>query len=122
MQYTNNRPQPESFIGKTLVKLDEDGFTLNTGEKFIFHHFQDCCERVGHYETEGDYNSVLNSPITEFTDRGEEHPNHSGKYYESHTWTTYTIIAENGGCVKIYFLGESNGYYGESMCIISERS
>lgn len=107
---------PQSLVGKTLTHLTEDGFSTSDGKNYSFHHDQDCCEIVEHFDTIGNYTDVLNKPIIEFTDKGETHPDHGGHYMDdSHTWTTYTIIVEGGACVKIYFLGESNGYYGETM-------
>jgi len=109
---------PIEFIGKTLTAISEDSFSFTDGTRYAFHHFQDCCENV-RLECSNGTGDMLASPIKEFSDSSEEPITHANyNYYESHTWTTYTIICENGAWRKYYFLGESNGYYGETMNII----
>lgn len=112
-----NIVNPIEFIGKTLTAISEDGFSFTDETRYAFHHFQNCCENVRFECSEGT-GDMLVSPIKEFSDSSEEPKDKDYKYNESHTWTTYTIICENGAWRKYYFLGESNGYYGETMDII----
>lgn len=115
--YTNIA-NPIEFIGKTLSSISEDSFSFTDGTKYSFHHFQECCESVRLEYSDGTGDMTV-SPIKEFSDSSEEPITHAKyEYYESYTWTTYTIICENGAWRKYYFLGESNGYYGETMYII----
>lgn len=112
-----NIVDPIEFIGKTLTTISEDGFSFTDRTRYAFRHFQSCCEHVRFECSEG-AGDMLASPIKEFSDSYEEPKDKNYKYYASHTWTTYTIICENAAWRKYYFLGESNGYYGETMDII----
>lgn len=108
------------FVGDILTSLSETGFTIANGRKFVFAHHQACCEDVRHIGTVGAYDQVLGSPIKEFSTSNEELPGYDKEYYSSYTWTSFHIITEAGNCVVLYFLGESNGYYGEDVGIYNE--
>ena len=109
----------EGRIIASVEGLDEGSyevlFRFIDGGTSRFYHSQDCCENVdladydapdpedleGHYiisaeETEGD---------------GERPEN-----AESYTWTFYNIHT-SGGSIWMRWLGESNGYYSESVDI-----
>lgn len=121
------------FVGKTLTKvenLDNERliFTFDDGTEYQAYHMQDCCESVYIYDVVGDVDilggvvGILNSPIL----LAEEEvlnkyppdvptPKYSeGCYTESYTWTIYHIRTEKG-YVAFRWLGESNGYYSESV-------
>jgi hypothetical protein len=110
------------LLGKTLVSIvgaekDSDiiQFLTKEGESFAMYHNQDCCESVAVEDIEGDIQDLLNSPITQ----AEESTNDKdtfGKieYSESFTWTFYKL-ATIKGYVTIRWLGQSNGYYSESV-------
>lgn len=106
------------LMGKTLTTIvnenDELIFTTNEGEIFKAYHDQDCCESVRIEDIEGDLNDLIGTPILqaeEVTNSDEPKPN---EYAESFTWTFYKLATING-YVTIRWLGESNGYYSESV-------
>lgn len=106
------------LMGKTLTTIvnenDELIFTTNDGEIFKAYHDQDCCESVRIEDIEGDLNDLIGTPILqaeEVTNSDEPKPN---EYAESFTWTFYKLATING-YVTIRWLGESNGYYSESV-------
>ena len=107
------------LLGKTLTSIENEDdvliFTTNEGERFKSYHSQECCEGVGIEDIEGDLNDLIGTPIlkageiTNYTDR-------FGKDIRSNsfTWTFYKL-ATIKGYVTIRWLGESNGYYSESV-------
>lgn len=104
--------------GKTLTKievLDDERivFTTDDGKAFASYHMQDCCESVGIHETRGNIDDVLGSPILEANEACDSEANKPGEYAESWTWTTQRLRTEKGELVFVW-LGESNGYYGET--------
>ena len=107
------------LMGKTLTTIvnkdDELIFTTNEGEVFKAFHDQDCCESVTIEDIEGDLNDLIGTPILQ----AEEATNTEdtfGKieFPDSFTWTFYKL-ATIKGYVTIRWLGESNGYYSESV-------
>jgi hypothetical protein len=110
--------QFKDLLGKTLTDIkktdDELYFTTSDGEQFKAYHSQDCCENVWIEDIEGDLDDLLNTPIL----LAEEVTNSDDKFgkdiYESFTWTFYKL-ATIKGFVTIRWLGNSNGYYSESV-------
>lgn len=123
--YKKDKPMDDSTIellmGKTLTKIiqssDEVYFHCKDGDVFRAYHMQDCCESVSVYDVVGDLYSLIGSPIKvakedsiEPVDIPSDH-----KYSDySHTWTIHTLETETSKVV-IRWLGESNGYYSESV-------
>ena len=110
------------LLGKTLVDIrgykDQIEFITTTGDKYLMHHEQDCCEWVYIEDICGDLNDLLNSEILEAEDISDtmEIPCSEEEYnsYESVTWTFYKIGTRKGS-VTIRWCGTSNGYYSESV-------
>lgn len=109
----------EDLFGKTLVSVkgcvgdDEIVFTTEKGEEFKMYHAQDCCEDVRVEDICGDLEDLVGVPIL----CAYEESNYEGpvpEYAESYTWTFYVLATEKGR-VTIRRLGESNGYYSESV-------
>jgi hypothetical protein len=107
------------LLGKTLktitgIEQSDVIFKTTDGETYRMYHDQDCCEGVGIEDIEGDINDLIGSPLLQ----AEEDTNYDGgkpsEYSESYTWTFYKF-ATIKGYVTIRWLGESNGYYGESV-------
>lgn len=114
-----------ALVGQTIKQIDkmddEILFILEDGRRAKMYHDQDCCETVIIDDIVGDLNDLIDSPII----RAEERVSCS---YESEwptgepmrgvddswTWTFYEI-STNKGSVTIKWLGESNGYYSESV-------
>ena len=109
--------------GQTIISLSQDLDRIET-DKGIYsvNHHQDCCESVCHIKTIGDYKSLIGKQITlAEDDRFEDDPDwykEDKSYRDSYTWSKYVLEAEDGNekvRVEFYYLGESNGYYGETM-------
>lgn len=111
------------LVGKTFVAVknhdgDEILFAQDNGDRFVQRHDQDCCERVEVAEIVGDLADLVGSPILQAeaaehwneTPEGVSPPEHP----DSYTWTFYRLATIKGS-VTIRWLGESNGYYSESV-------
>jgi hypothetical protein len=124
-QYWNDavdmREGLKSMVGRTFVRVEgsvgdqEMLFVADNGEKFLFTHFQDCCENVDINDIVGDLQDLVGEPllIAEQVD-GEIPADWEDQYYESYTFTFYKF-ATRKGYVDVRWLGESNGYYGEGV-------
>jgi hypothetical protein len=81
------------------------------GSTFHLYHSQDCCEYVQVEDVTGDPADLGGAYVTvaeESYNKGEE------SWCESSTWTFYKIQTPKGD-LTIRWLGESNGYYSESV-------
>lgn len=117
----------KELIGKTFASVEPrnaDRLVMVTddGKFYVFHHSQDCCESVTIDDIAGDLSDLVGTPIleaeevsggTELTPDGYRHE------YEpdSLTWTFYKFATIRGR-VTVRWLGESNGYYSESVDLI----
>jgi hypothetical protein len=109
----------ELMKGKTFVQVTgsvgsgEMLFVTAEGERFLFSHYQDCCESVDINDIVGDLEDLVGEPlliaeeVSGATEPDEEH-------YESYSYTFYKF-ATRKGYVDVRWLGESNGYYSESV-------
>lgn len=125
-------PTFEGLKGCVLSKVeaakgdDDATFTLADGRVGRLYHSQDCCEHVSIEDVIGDIADLVGTPILDAREEtnAEDPPGHvRPEYDESHTWTFYRLTTIRG-TVVIRFLGESNGYYSESVdwsCSESER-
>lgn len=111
------------LLGKALIAIeggvgdDVVRFVCADGSAYRQYHSQDCCENVEVNEIYGDFSDLLGSPILlaeEVTYGDEPAPNDGATGSESYTWTFYKLRTLNGD-VTIRWLGESNGYYSESV-------
>lgn len=115
-------PKFEDLLGKTLVKVEQDGnetLTLHTADAaYRMSHSQDCCESVQIEEIVGDLDDLIGTPILlaeEVTNQNETPEGVTPpEYPDSYTWTFYKL-ATHKGHVTIRWLGESNGYYSEGV-------
>ena len=112
------------LIGKTLSSVeighyrDVILFTTTDGERFRMYHPQACCESVRVEDICGDLQDLVGNPILMAEEvsnvnsmpEGVNAPTPS----DSYTWTFYKL-ATIKGYVTIRWLGESNGYYSESV-------
>lgn len=109
-----------SLIGITLsaVIVDDDKilFETSNGKKYKLLHYQDCCESVTIESIVGDLADLIGEPLLIAEESTGETPNdvHFEHTPESYTWTFYKF-ATRKGYVDIRWLGQSNGYYSESV-------
>ena len=103
----------EQMVGKIFTKADGERFVCAEGE-FTFYHDQDCCECVRIYDIVGDIDDLIGSPMLVAEEVSGESPSGWEGSDESYTWTFYKF-ATIKGYVDIRWLGESNGYYSESV-------
>ena len=105
------------MLGKTFTSVTNDNddddrviFTEENGDQYIFYHIQNCCENVRVRDIVGDLSDLVGSPLLE----AEERSNSGHTTYGSETWTFYKFGTIKGH-VNISWIGESNGYYSESV-------
>lgn len=107
------------MLGKIFTKVtveDEAVRFENDEEVYTFNHEQDCCESVFVKDIVGDIEDLVNTPIlaaAEATSAGITEG-------DSYTWTFY-IFRTILGTVNISWLGESNGYYSESVLLVYDK-
>lgn len=109
----------EALVGKVIKDIEgvEKGslevvITTECGNIYRFYHDQDCCEDVSleDFIFDCDYTgaTILTAEESTSDASGEEN------VYESGTWTFYRIDT-TVGLIWLRWLGESNGYYSESV-------
>ena len=129
MDYTNmvdTQRGMAQMLGKTFVQVTGDvggyemTFETANGERFMFAHSQDCCESVDINDIVGDLQDLCGSPLLLAEEvQGETPVDFEEEYHESVTWTFYKF-ATRKGYVDVRWLGESNGYYSESVDLFVE--
>jgi len=116
----------EELKGKILSKIENKDnaeliFTLDNGEEYILYHSQDCCESVYIEDIEGDLQNLVGTPILQADESTNSEDKLDREIYDSFTWTFYKL-ATIKGYVTIRWLGESNGYYSESVTFCKRGS
>lgn len=106
------------LLGRTITKIEgaaeeseEILFIMENGDVFRMYHEQDCCEQVLVEDVGGNIEDLIGAPILkaeEVTNEGEF------DWDNTCTWTWYQF-ATIKGYVTIRWVGESNGYYSESV-------
>lgn len=129
MTYYSRWDHPEvkfsELVGKTLTEIrgeaggDRLEFICNDGSMYALWHSQNCCESVTIESIVGDPADLIGSPILKAEEASNENEDPQGyksedRYRDSFTWTFYKL-ATIKGYVDIRWLGESNGYYSESV-------
>ena len=109
------------MLGQTFVEVSgsvgsgEMTFVTASGQEFMFAHMQDCCESVRINDITGDLQDLVGSPLLMAEKVSGETPvDFNEMDHESVTWTFYKF-ATRKGYVDVRWLGESNGYYSESV-------
>jgi hypothetical protein len=119
MYYQSN--QISLLVGKTIESIADDDhrilFVCTDGSAFEMYHMQDCCESVSVYDIKGDLQSIVGGTVIAADESASgdwpaDVP--TPKWLESFTWTTYVIQTDRSISV-IRWLGQSNGYYSESV-------
>lgn len=110
----------KDLLGKTMTSVESDGdqlvFKTTDGRTFKLFHCQNCCESVGIESIVGDLSDLVGEPLLLAEGiSGDTPADYKFEYEpESYTWTFYKF-ATRKGYVDVRWLGESNGYYSESV-------
>lgn len=110
------------LAGETLVSVtgakvdsskdeDEVVFITESGKAFKLYHDQDCCEHVRIVDVELDADDYAGALVISAEEVVGETIDDD---YGTHTYTFYKVETTRGG-IWIRWLGESNGYYSESV-------
>ena len=118
----NNDLFNQTMVGQTFDRVEgkEGGeeltFWRNGTKLYALGHVNDCCEAVWLADINGDLEDLVGSPIIRFDERVENptHDENDDYIPESSTWTFYHITTAKG-TVILRWVGESNGYYSESV-------
>lgn len=123
---SENPKEFDFLIGKTIASIDRSdsdliAFTLSDGTRCELYHEQDCCESVTVESIDGTLDSIIGKEIVIAAEcelpNGEDPAGYKAaedSYRDSWTWTIYTLATLDSN-VSIRWLGESNGYYSESV-------
>lgn len=117
----NDQVKFSDLVGKTLKSIkvsdgkDQIDFETVDGDKYSMFHSQDCCECVLLEDVDGKLDDLIGTPILQAEESSNsEVINGKPEYPDSWTWTFYKL-ATTRGYVTLRWLGESNGYYSESV-------
>ena len=110
--------------GKTIAAIsnrekDVINIVTSDGSEYRMWHQRDCCESVIIHDIVGSLDSLIGSPLVvsrEESSRDWPIDVDVPDYRDSYTWTTYFFETDTAK-VRIRWLGESNGYYSESVQI-----
>lgn len=118
MRYMTTEQALQNMVGSIFpIVTVSDGELVfeNATDRYVFSHHQDCCEHVYIESIVGDIEDLVNTPILIAEESSGDTPADSNASpSESYTWTFYKF-ATFKGYVDIRWLGESNGYYSESV-------
>jgi hypothetical protein len=112
----------EDMVGKVFTRVSGgvgSGELVfeNATERFVFFHYQDCCESVDINDIVGDLEDLVGEPLLIAEEvEGSVPADFEDEYTESYTFTFYKF-ATRKGYVDVRWLGESNGYYSESVSL-----
>ncbi len=120
---TNERQEIKAIVGEVLTHIDiampanddhEIRLETQSGRVFRIRHWQDCCEHVYIHGIDGALYRILGNPILEATHTEVEGGEPIPQYPDS--WTNTTIeFRVDGSTLVTRWIGESNGYYGETV-------
>lgn len=113
------------LTGKVITEINGDCDRIVTADGYVYSldHVQDCCESVAHVKTIGDPQLLIGNTIKMAQEDGCDDPDwYEGKYSDfCHTWTVFTLVDNKDNRIDIYWLGESNGYYSESVSVFKDK-
>jgi len=87
------------------------------GKEYLFHHEQDCCESVDLEDFDGCADDLVGALIVSAEEVDNDEPEGYDYRDDSHSWTFYKIETNKGG-IWMRWLGESSGYYSESIDLV----
>lgn len=112
MPIVNFESLKDKTIARIIIREDyEVFFECLDGSEYVMNHQQDCCESVSIESIVGDINDLIGHPILEASETSNTGDDCC---LDSSTWTFYRLSTVKG-TVTIRWLGESNGYYSESV-------
>ena len=109
------------LVGEVLDAVDIDKeenqilLTTRSGRKFLIYHEQDCCETVAMHWQDGSFDKLIGKPIVEARDFAVD-TGESEIDYDSQTTTTLVFRVDDQTVISRW-IGDSNGYYSESVDI-----
>lgn len=113
-----DRIELSSLVGEVLTYIDTDEkndeimLTTASGRKIKIYHDQDCCETVWIEDTQGNWHELIGKVIVEASkDEKQDECD-----YGSRTETTLKFRVDDATVISRW-IGESNGYYSESVDI-----
>ena len=117
-----------SMVGRVFVRVDGSVgagdmlFVDQNGERFVFSHYQDCCESVTINDIVGDLHDLVGEPLLVAEQvEGTIPADFDDEYMDSYTFTFYKF-ATRKGYVDVRWLGESNGYYSERVDLFHDKA
>lgn len=121
MNYWDKEVELSALEGKTIKNItglekgsSEVRIFTECGQEYLFYHNQNCCESVDLNDFEGDAGDVVGGLVVSAEEVNGNQDERPDEYSESWTWTFYKIETNKGG-LWMRWLGESNGYYSESV-------
>jgi hypothetical protein len=112
----------QKLVGEILKTIDVDPeknkilLTTESGREIMIYHEQDCCESVRIEDTEGNWHELVGKVIVEATEDAQD-GDEGDEWGLSHTTKTALTFKVDGATVISRWIGESNGYYSESVDI-----
>ena len=109
------------LVGEVLDSVDIDKgenqilLTTRSGRRFMVYHEQDCCEKVQIVDQDGNFDNLIGKPIIEARDFAVD-TGESESDYDSQTTTTLVFRVDDQTVISRW-IGDSNGYYSESVDI-----
>jgi hypothetical protein len=115
------RIELESLVGETLSYIDTDDsgqilLTTQSGRQICIYHEQDCCESVFIYDTKGNWHELIGKPILWANEEIDSPDDDIIGNFDSVTQTKLTFKVDDATVVSRW-IGESNGYYSETVDI-----
>jgi len=115
---TPRRCDISEMLGATLTKIDPSTdsvvFHANDERCWRMFHSQGCCETVDLEDVCGDWDDLIGAPLVQCEESNSEPEPELSEPFESYTWTFYRLATMKGSVV-LRWLGQSNGYYSESV-------
>jgi hypothetical protein len=108
------------LVNETLTHIDvakdEVLLTTKSGRQIRLYHSQDCCESVLLEDIEGNIFSLIGAALTRCETQIEKDQPPKPEWNSSWTRTKF-IFSTDSDTVILKWIGESNGYYSESVDI-----
>lgn len=117
-----NQTTLDTLIGEVLTYVDTNDkndvimLTTASGRIIKIYHEQDCCEIVQIVDMEGKWHDLIGKVIVETRHESVEDRDPPEPTNGSQTHTTLTFKADDATVISRW-IGDSNGYYSESVDI-----